>query len=383
MIIGLDATEQSEGDANQALEEPSEEIVLQLMERVERAFEEIGQGIPSDAVLSPAGWSRVDERMIAAIEVALKQMPSSISSNVRMAFEENLSPLAKSFEKRSLEFRSLLEATLRRNNTQAQIASGLHDRQEKPFVSKPGAIEVSAGTPADVDSRTRVAHAHPADIVEASRAAADAQATLRTSKSNDSSAKVMGPEVFNTSGHGFSAAMRLSSEPQTVFSNQLPINMPVAVANEPQVVKQDVTLSASADLASNVLPQIRSAKVGEGRTRIELSPAHLGALEVELSSDEAGQLRVVIRAESAVTLAALRSDRQGLADLLSAEGFDFDTTHLDLESFARDERAPAREQQVVPTTEATEPSDEAPRADAEAQTSLATVETTARLDILT
>lgn len=71
-----------------------------------------------------------------------------------------------------------------------------------------------------------------------------------------------------------------------------------------------------------VLGQLR-AQVGEqGRIRVELRPDGLGAVEIDLAPDEAGQLRVVVRAESAAILGMLRGDREGLLALLRDAGHD-------------------------------------------------------------
>ncbi|WP_370285344.1 flagellar hook-length control protein FliK [Pseudooceanicola nanhaiensis] len=71
-----------------------------------------------------------------------------------------------------------------------------------------------------------------------------------------------------------------------------------------------------------VLAQVRAQVGDQGRIRVELRPEGLGAVEIDLGPDEAGQLRVVVRAENAAVLAALRGDRDGLLMLLRGAGHD-------------------------------------------------------------
>ena len=82
--------------------------------------------------------------------------------------------------------------------------------------------------------------------------------------------------------------------------------------------------------------QIRETSIVEGRTRIALTPGGLGEIEIELSR-EAGQLKVVIRAENQTVLQALRGDRDGLMNLLAESGAAQDESQLSFESFERGE----------------------------------------------
>ncbi|MGR3465444.1 flagellar hook-length control protein FliK [Limimaricola sp.] len=87
--------------------------------------------------------------------------------------------------------------------------------------------------------------------------------------------------------------------------------------------------------------QIRGTAFAEGRTRIALTPGGLGEIEIDLAQ-EAGQLRVVIRAENQGVLQALRDDRDGLAALLGEAGAGVDDDQLSFESFDRRDDAPPR-----------------------------------------
>lgn len=72
--------------------------------------------------------------------------------------------------------------------------------------------------------------------------------------------------------------------------------------------------------AAAVTAQIQTAEIGEGRTRIELSPAGLGTLEIDVTSDADGSLRIVVRAENPAVLSALQEERDLLAQIVGDTG---------------------------------------------------------------
>ncbi|KAF0674653.1 flagellar hook-length control protein FliK [Profundibacterium mesophilum] len=84
--------------------------------------------------------------------------------------------------------------------------------------------------------------------------------------------------------------------------------------------------------ARNLASQIKGTSFAEGRTRIELAPRGLGEIEVDLQTDDAGRMRVVIRAENPVVLNAMRMDRDHILGMLGDQGT-FDEAALDFESF--------------------------------------------------
>lgn len=92
-----------------------------------------------------------------------------------------------------------------------------------------------------------------------------------------------------------------------------------------------------------VLAQVRAQVGDQGRIRVELRPEGLGAVEIDLGPDEAGQLRVVVRAENAAVLAALRGDRDGLLMLLRGAGHDVQDGAMSFGDFGpgRDGQPPA------------------------------------------
>lgn len=82
-----------------------------------------------------------------------------------------------------------------------------------------------------------------------------------------------------------------------------------------------------------ILGQLRARVGEEGRIRVELRPEGLGSVEIDLAPDEAGQLRVVVRAENAAVLSALRGDREGLMSLLRDGGHAVDQDGLSFDDF--------------------------------------------------
>jgi len=87
--------------------------------------------------------------------------------------------------------------------------------------------------------------------------------------------------------------------------------------------------------ARNLATQIRSSSFNEGRTRIELSPRGLGSIEIDLQADEAGKMRVVLRAENPAVLNALRGDRATLLAVLGDGGVAVEDSALDFEAFGQ------------------------------------------------
>lgn len=99
--------------------------------------------------------------------------------------------------------------------------------------------------------------------------------------------------------------------------------------------------------ARNLASQIRSTSFSEGRTRIELSPRGLGSIEIDLHPDEAGKLRVVLRAENPAVLNALRGDRASLLAVLGDSGVAVEESALDFEAFGQQRQ---RQEQAAPPT---------------------------------
>ncbi|MFD1342044.1 flagellar hook-length control protein FliK [Litorisediminicola beolgyonensis] len=89
----------------------------------------------------------------------------------------------------------------------------------------------------------------------------------------------------------------------------------------------------SPGLAASVSDQIGRTRISEGRTVIELAPRGLGSIEIDLKTDETGQLRVVLRAENPAVLAALRSDRALLMSVLGDSQPGLGDAALDFEEF--------------------------------------------------
>lgn len=91
--------------------------------------------------------------------------------------------------------------------------------------------------------------------------------------------------------------------------------------------------SASYMFARTVAAQIRGKVFEEGKTRVELSPRGLGDVEVEVSRDEAGKLRVILRVENPAVLTAFRQDREALLSTLREGGIEIEESELSFEDF--------------------------------------------------
>lgn len=90
--------------------------------------------------------------------------------------------------------------------------------------------------------------------------------------------------------------------------------------------------------ARNLAQQIRHAKFTDGHTRVTLAPRGLGEIEIDMRPDEAGKLRIVLRAENPAVLHALRGDRDGLLMTLTESGADVRDADLSFEDFSHRQR---------------------------------------------
>jgi hypothetical protein len=162
----------------------------------------------------------------------------------------------------------------------------------------------------------------------------------------------------------------LSAQPQAAA----PVADITAAAPAPQ---QGANPAQPNGFARNLAGQIRGVSFTEGTTRIELTPQGLGRMEIEIAPDEAGKLRVVIRAENPAVLNALRSDREMLAGLLRDGGASVDDSAMSFEEFGQRQNA-ATPHEAGGTLAASGPVDD----EDEAQTSDAVIED-GRLNILT
>ncbi|WP_375689952.1 flagellar hook-length control protein FliK [Pseudooceanicola sp. LIPI14-2-Ac024] len=112
----------------------------------------------------------------------------------------------------------------------------------------------------------------------------------------------------------------------------------------PQALLAQVQGQAAAHTAQppvdprEVLGQIRAQATEEGRIKVELKPAGLGMVEIDLTADEAGKLRVVVRAENAAVLNALRGDREGMAAMLRDAGHSVDDATMSFGEFGQQDR---------------------------------------------
>lgn len=126
-------------------------------------------------------------------------------------------------------------------------------------------------------------------------------------------------------------------EVQSIFATTTPAPLvqavtPAIAAAVPTPVQHQAPQSG---FARNLAGQIRGVSFSEGTTRIELSPQGLGGIEIEISPDEAGKLRVVLRAENPAVLNAMRSDREMLAGLLRDGGATVEDSAMSFEDLGQ------------------------------------------------
>ncbi|MCU4654343.1 flagellar hook-length control protein FliK [Roseibacterium sp. SDUM158016] len=98
--------------------------------------------------------------------------------------------------------------------------------------------------------------------------------------------------------------------------------------------RPSIDMPPSPALVRHVADQISGARFTEGNTRIELTPRGLGDIEIDMRHDEAGKLRIVLKAENPAVLNAFRHDRDALLDALRDGGAATDGADLSFESFA-------------------------------------------------
>lgn len=114
-----------------------------------------------------------------------------------------------------------------------------------------------------------------------------------------------------------------------------PIISNIAATAPAQAPQQPASAPASNGFARNLAGQIRGVSFTEGTTRIELTPHGLGKMEIEIAADEAGKLRVVVRAENPSVLNAMRNDREMLVGLLRDGGTSVDDSAMSFEDLGQ------------------------------------------------
>jgi hypothetical protein len=101
--------------------------------------------------------------------------------------------------------------------------------------------------------------------------------------------------------------------------------------------KVGAEVPSSPAFARHLAAQVSGTRISEGSTRIELTPRGLGDIEIDMRHDEAGKLRVVLKADNPAVLTAFRQDRELLLGALrESSGGDVVGSDVDLsfESFA-------------------------------------------------
>lgn len=135
------------------------------------------------------------------------------------------------------------------------------------------------------------------------------------------------------------AATGAGAEPDAVALPSAPGESRSAVAAAPEIARPpEAPPPPASGFARNLAQQIRHAKFTDGHTRITLAPRGLGEIEIDMRPDEAGKLRIVLRAENPAVLHALRGDRDGLLLTLTESGADVRDADLSFEDFGHRQR---------------------------------------------
>lgn len=149
-------------------------------------------------------------------------------------------------------------------------------------------------------------------------------------------ASLLSPDVIRgileaAAGGGQDDAVDAWSAPEFASPIPEPRGLPEApLVRQPE---QPPAAPQPSGFARGIQDQIRKASFSDGRTRIELSPRGLGDIEIDIQTDEAGRLRVVVRAENPAVLHALRSDRDTLLGLLDESGLTVEDGNFELGDF--------------------------------------------------
>ncbi|MFU8863076.1 MAG: flagellar hook-length control protein FliK [Rhodobacterales bacterium] len=135
------------------------------------------------------------------------------------------------------------------------------------------------------------------------------------------------------------AATGAGAGPDAVALPSAPGDNRSAAAAAPEIARPaEASPPPASGFARNLAQQIRHAKFTDGHTRITLAPRGLGEIEIDMRPDEAGKLRIVLRAENAAVLHALRGDRDGLLLTLTESGTDVRDADLSFEDFSHRQR---------------------------------------------
>jgi flagellar hook-length control protein FliK len=116
---------------------------------------------------------------------------------------------------------------------------------------------------------------------------------------------------------------------------------PIMAAAPDMARPVEVWQPPASGFARNLAQQIRTATFVDGHTRISLAPRGLGEIEIDMRPDEAGKLRIILRAENPAVLHALRGDRDGLLLTLTESGADVRDADLSFEDFGQRHRREA------------------------------------------
>ncbi|MCE0503898.1 flagellar hook-length control protein FliK [Roseivivax sp. GX 12232] len=330
-----------------------QELPEGLLLKLDAAFARLAEALPAETPLSPAGQARLDARVMEELSAVFAEAGAELPQGLAEALDALAPDLpAKAPERLGAVLTALSEAlglgapgATPDTAPKAQPA-GLAETPGAPVAANLSAPPNVPQSPAQPSPEPR---APLAGLETARITATPAQSAGQATPAEALFGSPKGPQVpSNSAIPAATPGPILTTEAPAPLRFETPVPV-LPVTSAPQAAAlppmpsaaPEMAMAPAVEMPRGVLDQIRRAGITEGRTRIELSPASLGALEVELATDEAGQLRVVIRAENPATLAALRGDRQGLEAMLAESGVELSGESLDFEGFEdREEASP-------------------------------------------
>ena len=187
-------------------------------------------------------------------------------------------------------------------------------------------LEPSAAPTAPAVS-TVAASAQPVDLRSstASKAASDQAQQAVTQTAPQSTGETRSPVTFQE---------LLNLRPVETQQTQPSSPAPSSASNGPTPQQQPQV----SGFAANLVGQIKGTQIADGTTRVELSPRGLGGIEIDLSRDDEGTLKVTVRAENPSVMGALRDNREALLLALRDSGVSLENNSLGFEDFGQGNR---------------------------------------------
>lgn len=139
-----------------------------------------------------------------------------------------------------------------------------------------------------------------------------------------------GPAVFGDAAGPAGAELR----PEFAFSSpKEPVPIFAAASQSPLPQAAQAPLPQA--LASQISRHLQAGDVSNGTTRISFTDDTAGEIVIEMATDDAGQMRIMLRAENPALLHAIRTDRDILLQNLNQAGVSVDDRGLGFEDLGQ------------------------------------------------